>query len=424
MVKRLWEKVNMDIAVKVSVIIPIYNVERYIEECLESVTLQKLKEIEIICINDASTDSSEEIVRRYKECDKRIVLMRNDCNRGLAYTRNVGLSVAKGKYVYFLDSDDKITLDALSNLYEYAETNQVDGIFFDASLLIDDSMLEYENAYQLYQRSGISEKVQSGIQLLHQFLKNNNFQASVPQQFWSKAFLEKNRIRFFDGILHEDELFSFQAITLAIKVCYIKERLFIRRIRAESIMTSGQSYKNLIGVWTCFYYMVLLAEENEYEDRNLVDSYIARLYNRAANLYEQYGNEIDLNDFANKRLVESFHIFSATQRRYMAYGLFSESQLEEVRKHSKIYVYGTGSIARSVVEGLIYNNFLIEGFVVTKVSNNVRVFRGHRVYEFNEIKANCTDVLVVVATSLLHQHNIISLLKKHKTQYICWQDNH
>ena len=155
-----------------------------------------------------------------------------------------------------------------------------------------------------------------------------------------------------------------------------------------------------------------------------MDSYIARLYNRAANLYEQYGNEIDLNDFANKRLVESFHIFSATQRRYMAYGLFSESQLEEVRKHSKIYVYGTGSIARSVVEGLIYNNFLIEGFVVTKVSNNVRVFRGHRVYEFNEIKANCTDVLVVVATSLLHQHNIISLLKKHKTQYICWQDNH
>lgn len=413
----------MNNPIKISVVIPVYNVEKYIEECLESVILQQLNEIEIICINDSSTDKSEEIVEKYRKKDKRIVLMRNKRNCGLSYTRNIGMSVAKGKYIYFLDSDDMITENALINLYETAEKNQLDGIFFDASLLICTSMLEDEVSNQTYQRNGINQEVQSGKKLLHQFLKNNNFLSSVPQQFWNKTFLDKNNISFFNGILHEDELFSFRAISLASRVCYMNKNFYIRRVRDASIMTSKRSYKNLIGVWTCFYYMTFIAAENDYEDKKLVDSHVARMYNLAVDLYEKYGESINLDDFSNEQLAKSFQIFMATQQRYMAYGLFSAAQIDFIRMFSKIYVYGAGSIAKSVIEGLIRHNLVIEGVVVTKIGHNEKAFMGHRLYEFKELKENREGVLFVVATSLLFQKKIIDLLKMNRMQYMCWEDN-
>ena len=94
---------------KVSVIIPIYNVEDYIEECLVSVLNQTLKEIEIICVDDGTKDSSMEIVERYAKEDDRIVIIHRE-NGGLSAARNTGLEAATGEYVYFLDSDDLHTL--------------------------------------------------------------------------------------------------------------------------------------------------------------------------------------------------------------------------------------------------------------------------------------------------------------------------
>lgn len=110
---------------KVSVIIPCYNVEAYLAECLDSVINQTLKEIEIVCINDGSKDSTLEILQRYAEKDERIVLISQE-NSGLSKTRNRGVELAKGEFITFLDSDDWVDLDFLEKLYNAASKNSCD----------------------------------------------------------------------------------------------------------------------------------------------------------------------------------------------------------------------------------------------------------------------------------------------------------
>ena len=99
--------------IKVSVIVPVYNVEPYLEKCLDSLVNQTLKNIEIICINDGSPDNSQKIIDKYKNRYSNIVSI-EDTNHGQGYARNKGINLAKGKYIMFLDSDDTLELDILS----------------------------------------------------------------------------------------------------------------------------------------------------------------------------------------------------------------------------------------------------------------------------------------------------------------------
>lgn len=109
----------------VSIIVPVYNVEKYLERCLDSLISQTLKEIEVICINDGSTDSSGQILSRYAQKDNRIRVI-NQENAGLSAARNTGLNVAKGEFIGFVDSDDWIDKDFYEKLYNAAITNDCD----------------------------------------------------------------------------------------------------------------------------------------------------------------------------------------------------------------------------------------------------------------------------------------------------------
>lgn len=106
--------------VKISVVIPVYNVEKYLRDCLNSVVNQTLKEIEVICVDDGSTDGSAKILLEYTNIDKRITVIKQE-NLGLSMARNIGVKEAIGKYIYFLDSDDMIRCDALEILYKLSE---------------------------------------------------------------------------------------------------------------------------------------------------------------------------------------------------------------------------------------------------------------------------------------------------------------
>ncbi len=128
--------------IKVSVIIPFYNVEKYIEECLTSVTGQTLREIEIICVDDASPDGSAEIVCQFAEKDSRIKLLRNAENSGVAVARNHGLEQARGEYIYIIDSDDFLRLDAVEKMYDCAVENDADLVLSDACKYYEDGREE------------------------------------------------------------------------------------------------------------------------------------------------------------------------------------------------------------------------------------------------------------------------------------------
>ena len=116
---------------KISVIVPVYNVEKYLSECLDSIVNQTLKDIEIICLNDGSTDNSFSILKEYALKDERIILIDKE-NDGLGYTRKIGLDNAKGEYILFCDSDDYYAeLTAFEELYNYIEKVKVDVVIFN-----------------------------------------------------------------------------------------------------------------------------------------------------------------------------------------------------------------------------------------------------------------------------------------------------
>ncbi len=234
---------------KVSVIVPIYNVELYLEECLDSLINQTLKDIEIVCVNDASTDSSYEIAKRYAKADKRIKLINHLTNGGLSIARNSGLKESKGEYIYFLDSDDYIDLEALEKCYDLAKKNNLDCVYFNPNLLIDGdvekSIVDMHRKY--YEKKHQYPKISKGIDLFVDCWKHSEYSVSACMQITKREFLFENDLFFLEGIVHEDEPFYLMALVLAEKVGYINKAYYQRRLRPCSIMTVKKQFKNSYG---------------------------------------------------------------------------------------------------------------------------------------------------------------------------------
>ena len=170
--------------IKVSVILPIYNVAPYLDETFQSLLDQSLRDIEIIAVNDGSTDNSEEIIRKYQQLDSRIIHISQE-NRGLSGARNAALPYATGQYIYFMDSDDIISnSDALRICYEYAEKNQADFIFFDGKRFQDGSykklsnlsrthLTEEDTKYDCLKQSFVDHRVRSSSIMGQRYSKRN-----------------------------------------------------------------------------------------------------------------------------------------------------------------------------------------------------------------------------------------------------------
>ena len=107
--------------IKVSVVVPVYNTSKYLRRCLDSLVNQTLKDIEIIIINDKSTDNSKDIIKEYESKYNNIKVIHNKTNKGIGYNRNLGIEIASGKYIAFVDSDDYIDLNLYKKMHEYSE---------------------------------------------------------------------------------------------------------------------------------------------------------------------------------------------------------------------------------------------------------------------------------------------------------------
>jgi len=129
--------------IKISIVLPFFGVEKYIEECLRSLVSQTLREIEIICIDDQSPDRSRIIVEEFMKQDPRIRLLVNEQNMGVAVSRNRGMEEARGEYVYIMDSDDFLRPDAMEKMYEQARRDDADLVIADAFNYYEDGRCEY-----------------------------------------------------------------------------------------------------------------------------------------------------------------------------------------------------------------------------------------------------------------------------------------
>lgn len=232
---------------KVSVIIPIYNTAAYLREALDSICKQTLKELEIILINDGSTDESQSIIEEYAKNDARIQ-WHVQPNQGLSVARNQGLLHATGKYIYFMDSDDILAAQALQHCYDLCEKEDLDFAFFDAEPLI-----ESDNARDIprYDRKDkIDESTRTGIEMLEYELDNHLFLTPVWLCVVKRSFLNRCFSCFHPGIIHEDHTFAMHIYLNAQKTSYIPESFFKRRIRPNSIMTNRFGMRNIEGYTT------------------------------------------------------------------------------------------------------------------------------------------------------------------------------
>lgn len=237
---------------KVSVIIPIYNSEKYLLECLNSVSNQYLKDIEIICINDGSVDKTPQILDNYGNKDSRVKIIKQK-NKGVGAARNSGLSVATGTYVQFLDSDDMLEPETLEYAVQQMEEKNLDVFYFDARVIFESGQLEKEkSSYKTYyHRENHYQDVRTGSQLFTEWIKDGGFRPNGNIQMIRRDFLLQSGVKFIPGIVQEDNAFTAEVMLHARRVCHENGALYIRRVRSDSIMTKPQAFINAYGYFRC-----------------------------------------------------------------------------------------------------------------------------------------------------------------------------
>jgi len=223
--------------IKISVIVPVYNTEVYLRECLDSVLNQDFNDYEIICINDGSPDNSRIILDEYKANYPQISVIEQD-NQGLSVARNTGLHYAKGKYVVFLDSDDMLLPCMLSETYSKAEEMELDVLAFNYTESLQNLLVEkkfpYENTY-----------VDGIFYFLHYYIENKDFAPSSSCSYlYNRSFLDANKLRFRSGILHEDEHFFIRMLMHVQKMSLLNKTFYYYRSTRPSSITNAVHLRN------------------------------------------------------------------------------------------------------------------------------------------------------------------------------------
>lgn len=286
---KIGEKMNKSVrSVKVSVIIPVYNVEDYLQECLDSICGQTLRDIEIICINDGSTDDSLRILEKFAAEDKRITIV-SQRNKGLSGARNTGVLFATGEYIYFIDSDDYIDKTALEYLYKEAKKDALDILYFDGISFSESQNLKtkYPGEDCCYREKEYSD-IYTGADLYVAMRRDGVFRPMVWLQFISKAFYENKHLAFREGIIHEDVLFSYISVLKAQRVSH-RRKVFYHYRRREGTITSAYSFKHVYGKLVCLIEISSFMKSQVF-DRNVIQLMGSYLQWLQGDMKTQYGH--------------------------------------------------------------------------------------------------------------------------------------
>lgn len=246
---------------KVSIIVPVYNVENYLARCLDSLISQTLKEIEIICIEDMSTDHSASILRHYEKKDNRIKTVYNTKNKGLSTCRNIGMKLAEAPYIMFLDSDDQYLPDMCYEMYHALEENNSDIAVCNIHILyetINMSSFKMDNDY--FSNHGLS-----GTYAVTGEIINKVTNIVAWNKIYKRSILEKYHIRFPDGLIYESYPFWGEYISVADKITFLDKKLYIYTRRERSIMSLTLNKTNdrvMDYIKSCFYFYAWLIKNN------------------------------------------------------------------------------------------------------------------------------------------------------------------
>lgn len=328
--------------VDLSIIVPIYNVESYIYECLCSIYTGTLSKFEVICVDDCGTDNSIKIVKQFVK-DNNIVnlkIINHEKNLGLSEARNTGLANSLGKYICFLDSDDKIDSKCLKKAVREALKNDLD--------IIEGNYLEIFETDISITTNNLNNKEEKGIMTGDQYYCdvcfNNNYTPMVWSRLYKRDYLISNNLKFVSGLKFEDEEFTPRALINAKSIKYVNYPFYIYRRRDDSITTNMMKNNNWVN-----HYLTIIESLNSFAKTIEYQKSYQFLMNRIA--------DITLSLYKNP----------------IAYGCSTENIKEIVKmvKSKKMYKYCQKSFKLSIkIQGYImmsWNAFKIIYSLALKV---------------------------------------------------------
>ena len=314
---------------KVSVIVPVYNTEKYLKNCIDSLLKQNFENYEIIVINDLSPGNAEEIIKSYN--DKKIVYIKNKTNKGIGYNRNLGIKKAKGEYVCFIDSDDYVKEDFISKMYNYSKENNLD-------LCVCDYVNVDEEGNKL-KEFNLSDFC------ITNYEENNKILCEINLAPWNKLYkkdmLVKNKIEFSETLIYEDLSFVALSIKNSKKIGKINEQLNYYTIHKNSETTTRDKR-----VFDIFKQLDIV--RNEYKSGKYLD-------------------ELTVSVLLNYTIQQRYQIDKDTQSKFIddAFKYLNDNNIDY--KHSE-YIKN-----RSFLKGLIEKNKFITK-VYCKIYNRIKKF--------------------------------------------------
>lgn len=375
----------------ISIVIPVFNAQKYIKKCLDSLLIQTFSDFEIICVDDGSTDNSFEILQEYQKKDGRIhIYTQNNQYAGVA--RNNGMKKANGKYLLFLDADDFFCEEMLEKLWNKAEEEQSEVVVFDA-FEYDNQLNEVVNTtWKALQKNGFDNSVKSAQELAEIIF---NFTVPAP---WNKLFLNdfvrRNNLWFQPIKRTNDLYFVYSALSSANRISILNEKLMYYRVNNSfSLQGCGEETPDI--------FVKALEGLREYLlSRDTWNLYKKSFENMAASVAVY-----NLNNMKNKEKYLSLYNILKDRLFPQILGRNEKWEsllIQEIQLTKEIIVYGAGAVAKSIINFLLYrcnydkNKILV---VVSNLNQNVKKINDIDVKLFNELKEDKKSSLVLIAVN-------------------------
>ncbi|MBD3942545.1 glycosyltransferase [Microbacterium sp. NEAU-LLC] len=247
----------------VTVVVPIYNSEPWLDDCLSSVLAQTAITLEVICVNDGSTDGSGRVLQRYADQDPRLTII-DQPNSGQSVGRNAGLDAATGRYLVYLDSDDFWPGDTLAALVREADEKRLDVLLFDCFAFRDGdvSSATWTRYSTYYQRTREYRETRPGADMIADMRRHRDYRPHVGMYIARTDYVRRIGARFIPGIVHQDNPYTFRLLLDADRTAHIKSDVYARRIRPGSTITTLDDEKSAKG-----YFLSYVAMAREVDGR-------------------------------------------------------------------------------------------------------------------------------------------------------------
>lgn len=396
-----------------SVIVTVFNIEKYIGACIESVLEEKTLNIEMILVDDSSTDRSLQICREYADRDCRVRIIHNESNLGITSSRNAGLKTARGEFLYIMDGDDLLKKGALQRMYQLCKSYDLDMLEFSADVFYESEDIRQYAKSDEYVRKTLLNVVADGPTLFADLqYQGESRWGSAYLHCYKGELMRKHKLWYVDGLRYADGS-VFHLYLEARRVMCVKDVLYSRRVRRDSQITSSPKFYYLESL------IILFIEELKRWDRCEFSEYINRgieIYFRKTNrqimdLYQQFKKERSHTYMLFDQHVSARYYFEHVVKRVpLCIDVFTEDHLAVIEKADRVFIYGAGFYGKQAAAVLDYR-FVCYQFIVTDTKDNPKEINGKQVCGISDMHFSKQDI-VIIAAAEKYQTEIAGLIEQ------------